>query len=539
MNNAESVDSGLDDTALSPKEQAMWLLDAFTDLGVANIPAAYRLGRPLRAELLQQTVDRLVARHPGLRSTFPSEDGNPVRRILAVDDPAARCLVRRIEVDAASLGTELTTFTQPTFDLETEIPIRVGHLVGDPAGEVLCLVIQHLSCDAESFGVLIRELSRLYQAAERGEPVPAELTGEVPAYVEPRATEEDIDYWRRHLDGADGSSRVLDVGRAGAQRTSYDAGQVVVPLSDAAVAGVRTLCGELGMTSSIVIFTVFGALLSMSGAGEDMVLGVPIGARERSSRDAVGYHVNMLAVRVPMPGTSAFRDVARAARENYLAGLVHARASLDEVLPGSYEVSGHYRNPLFRHMFNYRSLRGFEDDGLVADRVEASNDYTWLDLQVTVLEGADGIDVSAVYSEELFDRADIVALLDRMDLLIRVCSEMPDMGLADLAVLAAPADRAPAEQPANPAAEDAALAKEPVSAAEQELFDLLVGLWRDVLRSPELDADAHFFRTGGTSLQAAQLVAKVKSKTGVKLSLRQVFKAPTPRLLAHQMGGAQ
>jgi hypothetical protein len=198
--------------ALSPKEQAMWLFHNFAELGVLNIPSAYRVSHPLRPDLMQRAVDQMVARHPALRSTFPARDGTPVRRVLDARDPAARCQVLRVQVDAASLPAELTRLTQPPFDIETQIPIRVGHLVGDPAGEVLCLVIQHIACDAESFILLIRELSQLYLAAERGDPVPDHLTGEVPRYVEQPASPQDIEYWRTRLAGADTSSRLLDIG---------------------------------------------------------------------------------------------------------------------------------------------------------------------------------------------------------------------------------------------------------------------------------------------------------------------------------------
>jgi acyl carrier protein len=189
-------------------------------------------------------------------------------------------------------------------------------------------------------------------------------------------------------------------------------------------------------------------------------------------------------------------------------------------------------------MFNYRPVRGVTGDGLITAGVEANIGYTRLDLQVSAFAVDGQIEMAALYSDELFDREDIVALLDRMDLLIRVCAEMPDMSLADLAMLAAPASREAAQEPADATAVVAPAVTDGVFAAEQELSELLVGLWREILRSPELDTDAHFFRSGGTSLRAAQLVARVKSKTGVKLSLRNVFRAPTPRQLAHAMAAA-
>ena len=548
----------LDGSALSAKEQALWLFHGFTDLGVLNVPAAVRVSRPLRSDLLSRAVALLVARHPNLRSTFPSRDGTPVRRILAPDDESARCEPRHVEVTAATLDAELTRFAQPPFDIENEIPLRVGHFVGDPAGEVIGLVIQHIACDAESFAVLIAELGLLYQAVEQGKPVPADLAGEVPRYSEPAASAADLEYWRTQLAGADESPRLLDLGRVGARRNSYTAAQYTTRLSDSAFESVKALGAQFAMTPNILLMTIFSVLLWMSGGGEDMVIGVPVDVRGNEARDAVGYHVNLLAIRVPIGGDQPLRAVARAVRDVFLAGLRHAQAGIDEVFPGSYEVSGSYRYPLLRHMFNYRSARdqlndgglvagGLVAGGLVTEAVEARLDYTRLDLQLTALAMPDGIQLATVYSDELFYAEDIVGLTDRMDLLIRVGAEMPDLTLGELALLAGSAGSAPSVAPAAPAPEVAAVAGPAAgagsavddgSAAEQELFELLVELWREVLRSPDLTADAHFFRSGGTSLRAAQLVARVKSRTGVKLSLRHVFKAPTPRQLARTMVAA-
>ena len=96
-------------------------------------------------------------------------------------------------------------------------------------------------------------------------------------------------------------------------------------LSGAAVDGVKVLCAELAMTPNIALLTIFSVLLSMSGVGQDMVVGVPADMRERDGRDAVGYHVNLIAIRVQMLPDSSLRAVAHAVREAYLGGLMHAR----------------------------------------------------------------------------------------------------------------------------------------------------------------------------------------------------------------------
>ena len=55
-----------------------------------------------------------------------------------------------------------------------------------------------------------------------------------------------------------------------------------------------------------------------------------------------------------------------------------------------------------------------------------------------------------------------------------------------------------------------------------------VALWRAVLGRPEAGAEDNFFTLGGDSLLAARLIGQVRKRTGLKVSMRTVFRSPTP-----------
>jgi phthiocerol/phenolphthiocerol synthesis type-I polyketide synthase E len=67
----------------------------------------------------------------------------------------------------------------------------------------------------------------------------------------------------------------------------------------------------------------------------------------------------------------------------------------------------------------------------------------------------------------------------------------------------------------------------PYVAPRSELEQQLVRLWAEILGSGKIGIDDDFFALGGNSLVAVQLISRVRSKLGVKLPMRSLFKAPT------------
>lgn len=60
----------------------------------------------------------------------------------------------------------------------------------------------------------------------------------------------------------------------------------------------------------------------------------------------------------------------------------------------------------------------------------------------------------------------------------------------------------------------------------------LLRIWRESLGIDRLPLDADFFSVGGTSLDAARLLASVHQQTGAELRLDQIFEAPTVEAMA-------
>ncbi|HEU0299184.1 MAG TPA: condensation domain-containing protein, partial [Longimicrobium sp.] len=107
--------------ALSFAQQRLWFLERLSDVGAAyHLRRRLRLRGALDRDALGRALDRIVARHEALRTTFRTVDGEPVQHIAPVEESGFRLVehdlrasadaedeLRRLVQDEASAPFEL------------------------------------------------------------------------------------------------------------------------------------------------------------------------------------------------------------------------------------------------------------------------------------------------------------------------------------------------------------------------------------------------------------------------------------------------
>jgi acyl carrier protein len=69
-------------------------------------------------------------------------------------------------------------------------------------------------------------------------------------------------------------------------------------------------------------------------------------------------------------------------------------------------------------------------------------------------------------------------------------------------------------------------------APEGELEEILVELWRDLLKVEQVGRHDHFFELGGHSLLATRLLSRIRERLGVSVPLAEAFEATTVAAMA-------
>jgi acyl carrier protein len=70
------------------------------------------------------------------------------------------------------------------------------------------------------------------------------------------------------------------------------------------------------------------------------------------------------------------------------------------------------------------------------------------------------------------------------------------------------------------------------TAPSDEVENILVQIWKEILKKDDIGVRDDFFALGGHSLIAAEITAMIWKRFGVQVSLRQIFESPTIRALS-------
>ncbi|HET6345942.1 MAG TPA: condensation domain-containing protein, partial [Myxococcota bacterium] len=330
---------------LSFAQQRLWFINQLLpDSSFYNMSTSVRLSGVLAVGALQQSLSEVVRRHESLGTVFISREGEPVQ---VIGEPGALGL-RMTDLsgiaddrERAARAQELAQATaQEPFDLARG-PLLRAELVRLAEDEhLLVLVLHHIVSDGWSTGILVRELTALYQAFSTGASSPlAELPIQYADYavwqrewLQGAVLEEQLAYWREQL-GGELSVLELPTDRPRPPVQSYRGGQHSFTLTEELSYKLRELSRSEGVTLYMLLLAGFQALLNRYSGQEEVFVGTDVANRQRAEVEGlIGFFVNMLVLRGDLSGDPSYLELLARVRERALGAYAHQDVPFEKLV---------------------------------------------------------------------------------------------------------------------------------------------------------------------------------------------------------------
>ncbi|OZF26154.1 non-ribosomal peptide synthetase [Rhodococcus sp. 14-2483-1-2] len=413
-------------------QQSLWLMDQL--MGPSDqyvVPVLMPLVGEMNIAALGLAVADVVGRHEALRTLLVADEQVEVRQEIVPAPEAAEKLSLHIldgsQWDTGRVNECLQALMHQPFALGVDLPIRAV-LIGHAHGCILGMAVHHSALDEWSMPALSRDLGTAYAARSSGHaPRWSPLSIQYAQYAiwqrqhlgehadQSSLLAQQLRYWERTLAGAPEVSGLPSV-RSRPSTPSWSGIWRESTIADAVVPRLR----EVARRHDVSMFMLTQAAVALTvrslGAGDDLVIGSPVGGRTDSDLDdLVGYFVNTLPLRYDLSGRPTLEGVLARVRSVVLAGFENQEAPFDAIVRAVGAERTESRTPLFQTMLMYRE-EGKEPPEFAAgiglgsvERVSLQTVKCDVELYITVSE--DKISTVGGYARELYDDATIERFL--------------------------------------------------------------------------------------------------------------------------------
>jgi non-ribosomal peptide synthetase component F len=411
---------------LTMTQEQLWGLDRLLPgAPFSNMPYAVHLTGALNVAALEQSFNEIIKRHAALRTTFTTVAGQPVQVIaptlrlpLPVEDLRALPQAAR-ETTAQRLVRVAALYP---FDLE-EGPLLQVHLLRLDAQEhILFLIMHHIISDGWSKGILLRELSVLYNAFCQGKPSPLpELPLQYPDYahwqrqwLHSEAGKAQLAYWTQQLhDPLPILELPADRPRTG--ELSLHTARQTFQLPRELSAALTRLSHQESTTLFMTLVAAFKTLLCRYTRQDDIRVGTLVANRRwQETEGLIGLFTNLVILRTNLSGNPTLRQVLQRVRTTTLDAYAHQELPFEYLARVLVRTRQLDRQSLFQAMFVMQNARqhtlelpALRPKVLETQPLEASA----CDLAVSVREGPHELDGLCIYKTALFDATTITRML--------------------------------------------------------------------------------------------------------------------------------
>jgi acyl carrier protein len=432
------------DIPLSFAQQRLWFLDQLEPgSSVYNCPTAVRLQGELDVRALSNALNEVVRRHEVLRTTIETEHGKPWQRI------AEQASIAMVERDLSGFEPEqglqvaqqiAAEEARQPFDLAKGPLLRSTLLRLSEQDHVLLLTLHHIVTDGWSMGILLKEVTAIYEAYRNGQasPLPepelqyADYAIWQREYLRDDVLERHLSYWRTQLSG-DLPALVLPTDRPRPVVRTHAAELHEFTIGPEVAQSIAALSRNEGCTPFMVLFAAFQTLIYRYTRQVDLICGADIANRNRAELEPlIGFFVNIILLRTSMDGNPLFRTLLRNVRQAVLNAHAHQDVPFDLLVERLNPERRKTDTPLMRALIVYQRARAAEQTDIAISTFPSSYTTARADLTVFFSDRSTSIDAVLGSRSDLFTSSRAREMGGRYRALLANAVANPDSRIDDL-----------------------------------------------------------------------------------------------------------
>ncbi|MEP7253698.1 MAG: amino acid adenylation domain-containing protein, partial [Ginsengibacter sp.] len=422
---------------LSFSQERLWFIDQLEGSTQYHLPTILRLKGNLNVEALNYSLQQIVHRHQVLRTVYKEEGGIPFQHIKEDEKNAVQ------EIDGSQFkdkSEELFSFikqlVKTPFDLSKDNMLKVYLIEVAPEDHVLVAVMHHISSDAWSTSIMVKEVVELYNSfiEQRSPQLPAmdlqyadysiwqrnNLKGEI--------FENKVAYWKEQLKGVVALELPTDYMRPPVISTkgSFVNFSIAKELSDE----IKKLSQKESTTLFIVLQTIYKAMLYRYSGQQDISVGTSIARREQQQLETlIGFFVNTLALRDEVDGESTFMELLHQVRATTMQAYEHQEVPFEKVVEAVLKERDKSRSPLFQVMLVFINTPEVGELRLGDIELSAEGyEQTTVKFEVTffIRETANGFEGTVQYNTDLYKEETIKRMILHFNELLKSVIKDPN-----------------------------------------------------------------------------------------------------------------
>ena len=431
MQNPISPTIPADDYPLSHGQRRLWILSQIEETSSAyNMPASLLLNGPFDTKSFTDALQALVDRHESLRTKFVVVNDEPRQIIDSHADIGVEEVDLTEEAAPESRAQEIAKeHASRAFDLANGPLIRVSVLKLDDRRHVLLFNVHHIVADEWSMGLLVQEITTLYEAILEGRTV--EL-GDLPIQykdyaawqheaLQSTASEEERAFWLTQFSTLPPVLELPTDGHRPPVKTFR--GSSVSHTLDADTSGrLVSFSKENEASLFMTLVTAVNVLLLRYSEQDDFTIGLPVAGRSNADLEGlIGFFINTLPFRAQIDPTSTLKDLLAHTRDQMTECLDHQMYPSDRLIDELDLRRDVSRTPLYDVTVTLQNVDPytFSLPGVSVSPFVEDYDMSKFDLSFNFQETGSGLRMDISYNSDLFLRERIERMTGHFEQLMK------------------------------------------------------------------------------------------------------------------------